>query len=57
MFDSPPTVRAPVFISYKHKVEPDHSVVDQAVRALETHHPVFIDKKILPAPERGKGND
>jgi len=51
MFDPPPTKRARVFISYTHKVEPDQSVVDQAVRALEPHHAVFIDKKILPAPE------
>jgi hypothetical protein len=57
MFDSPPTERAHVFISYKHQVGPDQSVVDQVVRALEPHHAVFIDEKILPALERGKGND
>jgi hypothetical protein len=51
MFDSPPTERARVFISYKHKVEPDQSVVDQVVRALEPHHAIFIDKKILRALE------
>jgi hypothetical protein len=51
MFDSPPAERARVLISYKHQVGPDQSVVDQVVRALEPHHPVFIDKKILPALE------
>jgi hypothetical protein len=51
MFDPPPTKRARVSISYIHKVEPDQSVVDQAVRAPEPHHTVFIDKKILPALE------
>jgi len=51
MFDPPPAVRARIFISYKHKVEPDQSVVDQVVRALEPHHAMFIDKKILPALE------
>jgi TIR domain len=43
-----------VFISYKHKVEPDQSVVDQVVEALEPHHTVFIDKKTLPGLEWGK---
>src|SRR5262245_44500586 len=47
-------MRSHVFISYKHKVEPDQSVVDQVVRALEPHHTVFIDKKILPGLEWGK---
>jgi hypothetical protein len=51
MFDLPPIKQARVFISYRHKVEPDQSVVDQVVRALEPHHTVFIDKKILPALE------
>ncbi len=54
MFDPLPAERARVFISYKHKVEPDQSVVDQVVRALEPHHTVFIDKKILPGLEWGK---
>jgi hypothetical protein len=54
MFDPPPAERVRVFISYKHKVEPDQSVVDQVVRALEPHHTVFIDKKILPGLEWGK---
>jgi hypothetical protein len=51
MFDPSPTKRARVFISYIHKVAPDQSVVDQVVRALEPHHAVFIDNKILPALE------
>ena len=51
MFDSPPTARARVFISYMHKFEPYQSVVDLIVRALEPHHTVFIDKKILRALE------
>jgi hypothetical protein len=51
MFDPLPTEQARVFISYKHKVEPDLSVADPVVRALEPHHPLFIDKKILPALE------
>jgi hypothetical protein len=51
MFDRPPIKQARVFISYIHKVEPDQSVVDQVVRALEPHHTVFIDIKILPALE------
>src|SRR5262245_27967675 len=54
MFGSPSAMRARVFISYKHKVEPDQSVVDQVVRALEPHHTVFIDKIILPGLEWGK---
>jgi hypothetical protein len=37
-----------VFISYRHDVEPDQSVVDQVVRALEPHHTIFIDKKSYP---------
>jgi hypothetical protein len=51
MFDPPSTKLARVFISYIHKVEPDQSVVDRVVRALEPHHNVFIDKKILRALE------
>jgi hypothetical protein len=51
MFDPSPTERGRVFISYKNKVEPDQSVVYQVVRALELHHTVFIDKKIMPALE------
>jgi hypothetical protein len=51
MLDSLPTEQARVFIGYKHKVEPDQSVADQVVRALEPHHPLFIDNKILPALE------
>ena len=51
MLDPLPTGRERVFISYKHKVEPDQSVVDQAVRALKPHHTAFINKKILPALE------
>src|SRR4030095_12471111 len=54
MFDPLSTKLARVFISYIHKVEPDQSVVDQVVRALEPHHTVFIDKKILPGLEWGK---
>jgi hypothetical protein len=49
-----PDPPARVFISYKHKVEPDQSVVDQVVEALEPHHAVFIDKKTLPGLEWGK---
>jgi hypothetical protein len=51
MLDSLPTEQACVFIGYKHKVDPDQSVADQVVLALEPHHTVFIDKKILPALE------
>jgi len=51
MFNPPPTKLARAFISYKHKVGLDQSVVDQVVRALEPHHTVFIDKKILRALE------
>ncbi len=51
MFNSLPTGRERVFISYKHKVEPDQSIVDQVVLAHKPHHTVFIDKKILPALE------
>jgi hypothetical protein len=51
MFDPLSTKLARVFISYMHKVAPDQSVVDQVVRALETHLTVFIDKKILRALE------
>lgn len=44
-----------IFISYKHKVEPDQSVVDRVVGALELQrHTVFIDKKIMPGDEWGK---
>jgi hypothetical protein len=56
MFDHSPVERARVFIRYKHKVEPDQSVVDQVVRALEPHRAVFIEKKILPGPEWRKGD-
>jgi hypothetical protein len=56
MFDHSPVERARAFIPYKHKVEPDQSVVDQVVRALEPHHAVFIKKKILPDPEWRKGD-
>jgi hypothetical protein len=51
MFDHSPVERARDFISYEHKVEPDQSVVYQVLRAHEPHHPLFIDKKILPALE------
>ncbi|HKQ89976.1 MAG TPA: hypothetical protein VJZ77_04780 [Blastocatellia bacterium] len=51
MFDSLPTEQARVFIGYKPIVEPDQLVADQVVLALEPHHTVFIDKKILPALE------
>ena len=51
MVDPSPTEWARVFISYKHKVEPDQPVADQVVLALESHHPLFIDKKILRALE------
>jgi hypothetical protein len=51
MFDTLPTEQACVFISYKHKVEPDQSVADQVVLALKLHHTVFIDKKIPPVLE------
>ncbi|MGH9847739.1 MAG: AAA-like domain-containing protein, partial [Blastocatellia bacterium] len=44
-----------IFISYKHNVEPDQSVVDRVVGALELQrHIVFIDKKILPGDEWGQ---
>src|SRR5262249_37775352 len=46
--------KARIFISYKHKIEPDQKVVDQVVQALEPFHTVFIDKKILPSLEWGK---
>jgi hypothetical protein len=51
MFDPLATERAGVFISCKHKVEPDQSVADQVILALKPHHTVFIDKKIMPALE------
>lgn len=52
-FSAPPPAR--IFISYKHKVEPDQTVVNQVVAALEQqHHTIFIDKKILPGTEWGK---
>jgi hypothetical protein len=51
MLDSLSTEQARVFIGYKHKAEPDRSVADQVVLALEPHHTVFIDRKILPALE------
>jgi hypothetical protein len=51
MFDPLPTERARVFIRRKHKVRLDQSVSDQVVLALEPHHTVLIDKKILPTPE------
>jgi len=54
MVDPPSAKRARIFISYKHKVEPDQSVVDNVVQTLEPHHTVFIDKKILPSLEWGK---
>jgi AAA domain-containing protein len=47
MFDPPPAERVCVLIGYKHKVELDQSVVDHVVRALDPHHAIFIDKKIL----------
>ncbi len=54
MIDLPSTKRK-IFISYKHKVEPDQSVVDRVVGALEQQqHTVFIDKKTLPGLEWGK---
>jgi hypothetical protein len=56
MFDPTTTKRAHLFISYKHKVEPDQSVVDQVVRALESHHTVVTDEKILAGAEWGKGS-
>jgi hypothetical protein len=54
MFAPPSAKRARIFISYKHKVEPDQSVVDRVVQTLEPHHTIFIDKKILPGLEWGK---
>ena len=54
MVAPPSAEQARVFISYKHKVEPDQSVFDQVVRALEQHHTVFIGKKLLPCLEWGK---
>jgi len=51
MFDPSSTKLARVFIGYIRKVETDQSVVDLVVRALEPHHTVFIDKKILRALE------
>ena len=56
MLDHSPVERARVFISYKHKVEPDRSVVDQVVRALEPHLAVYVENKILPDPEWIKGD-
>ncbi len=54
MVGSPSTQRK-IFISYKHKVEPDQSVVDRVVDALELQrHIVFIDKRIMPGDEWGK---
>ncbi|MGH9835223.1 MAG: AAA-like domain-containing protein [Blastocatellia bacterium] len=50
-----PSAKRKIFISYKHKVEPDQSVVDRVVGALEQlRHTVFIDKKTLPGLEWGK---
>ncbi|HEU0176151.1 MAG TPA: TIR domain-containing protein [Blastocatellia bacterium] len=54
MFAPPSADRARIFISYKYKVEPDQSVFDQVVRALEQHHAVFIDNNFLPCLEWGK---
>src|SRR5262245_61209765 len=54
MFGSTSAKQARGFFSYKHKVEPDQSVVDQVVLALEPRHAVFIDKKNLPGLEWGK---
>ena len=54
MLDSPSAKRARIFISYKHKVEPDQSVVDQVVQTLEPHHTIFIDKKIPLGLDWGK---
>jgi hypothetical protein len=51
MFDSLLTGRERAFISYRHKVESDQSIVDQVVVALEPHHTAFIGKKIPPAVE------
>jgi hypothetical protein len=47
MLDPPSAERARVFISYKHNIEPVQSAVDQVVLALEPHHAIFIDKKIM----------
>jgi len=51
MFDPLPTEQARVFISCKHKVEPDQLFADQVVLALKPRHTGFIDKKILFALE------
>jgi AAA-like domain/TIR domain len=54
MSDSSSAEQASIFISYKHKAEPDQTVVDHVILALEPHHTIFIDKKILPSLEWGK---
>lgn len=55
MFDSSPAKKhARIFISYKHKVEPDQTIVDRVVEELEPQHIIFIDRKILPSLEWGK---
>jgi hypothetical protein len=54
MSDSSSAKQARIFISYKHKAEPDQTVVDYVILALEPHHTIFIDKKILPSLEWGK---
>ncbi len=43
----PPVKRSRIFISYKRDVEPDEPVAQAICAALQVHHDVFIDRKML----------
>ena len=43
----PPVKRSRIFISYKRDVEPDEPVAQAICTALQVHHDVFIDRKML----------
>ncbi|MGB7485821.1 MAG: AAA-like domain-containing protein [Phormidesmis sp.] len=42
-----PSKRSRIFISYKRDVEPDEPVAREICAALQVHHDVFIDRKML----------
>ena len=42
-----PSKRSHIFISYKRDVEPDEPVAQAICAALQVHHDVFIDRKML----------
>lgn len=42
-----PSRRSRIFISYKRDVEPDEPVAREICAALQVHHDVFIDRKML----------